>query len=97
MVSLQEASRTLSVAGKNKMKFVNVNGRILDYSCYKEEVKLMNKIMAADVKSYLEKLGFLAVNKKCSSYNNFKIIFYNPPLDLEITVAANKKNAEVFL
>ena len=73
------------------MKFINVNGRILDYDFYKEEVNLMNKIIAADVKDYLGKLGF----KERKRRN--KLVFYNHSLDLEIILVVNKKTAEKFV
>ena len=97
MVSFQEASyAVMAWLAKNKMKFININRRILDYDCYMEEVSLMNKIIAADLKEYLTKLGFVVVNKKRNSYNNFKIVLYSHLLDLEITITANKKTEEIF-
>lgn len=73
-------------AGKNKMKFISINGRILDYSKYLEEVTLLKKWIDADLSEYFEKLGF---ERKAGDY-------YNRKLDLEIQVILKKKHRTVF-
>ncbi|MFH1182058.1 MAG: hypothetical protein V1702_03815 [Candidatus Woesearchaeota archaeon] len=69
------------------MKFITVNRRILDYSQYLEEVKLLKKWINADLLEYFEKMGF---EKKGS-------VFYNRKLDLEIKVTARKKHKNIFV
>jgi hypothetical protein len=69
------------------MKFITINGRILDYSQYSEEVLLLKKWIDADLSEYFEKLGF---ERKGS-------VFYNRKLDLEIKVAVKKRSKNRFV
>jgi virulence-associated protein VapD len=72
---------------QNKMKFITINGRILDYSQYLEEVSLLKKWIYSDLSEYLEKMGF---EKKGS-------VSYNKKLDLEIKIAAKKRHKNKFV
>ncbi len=69
------------------MKFVTINGRILDYSRYSEELRLTKKLIYGDVSEYLKKLGF---ERKGS-------VFYNRKLDLEIKLVAKKRSPAEFV
>lgn len=69
------------------MSFILVNGRILDYEVYTEELKLMKKIIAADLRSYFNSLGFEQTSDG----------FYNEDLDLIVTVAAEKQSESEFV
>jgi hypothetical protein len=69
------------------MKFISINGRVLDYSQYLEEVRLLKKWINADLAEYLEKMGF---EKKSSGY-------YNRKLDLLAKVKIAKRSAGKFV
>jgi hypothetical protein len=69
------------------MKFISINGRILDYSRYSEEVSLLKKWIFADLSEYFEKLGF---EKEKGAY-------YNKRLDVGIKITAKKRSAKKFV
>lgn len=78
-------------------KFVVVNGRILDFNKYENDFSLMQKIISLDMKEYFIKLGFKQSAGKNNELLRQKIRFYNPELDFEITIAANKKQKLQFI
>jgi hypothetical protein len=67
---------------QNKMKFITINGRILDYSRYLAEIKLLKKWINADLDEYFGKMGF---EKKGGGY-------YNKKLDLEVKAVVKKRH-----
>ena len=89
------------------MKFVLINGRILDFEEYKRDAKLLAELFTLDLKQYFAQHGFLpkSGNKRRKQLRQqkqqwpkvLKQQFYNPQLDLEIVVAVRKKSKEVFV
>jgi hypothetical protein len=67
------------------MEFIKVNGKILDCRAYKEDVRIIRKVIALDLKEYFARLGFETNGNT----------FYNSQLDLEIKVFIEKRNPEV--
>jgi len=78
-------------------KFIVVNGRILDFSKYRDDFLLLQKLIALDLKEYFLKLGFKSSSAKNKKLLRQKLKFYNEGLDLEINVLADKKGRMDFV
>ena len=89
------------------MKFVLINGRVLDFDEYKRDVKLLAELFTLDLKHYFAQHGFVpkSRNKQRKQLRQqkqqwpkvLKQQFYNPQLDLEIAVTVRKKSKDVFV
>lgn len=57
----------ISLPQKNKMTFIEINGRILDYNIYKKDCKILQRLIEEDLKVLLETYGF---DKKKNKFVN---------------------------
>ncbi len=78
-------------------EFIEINGRILDFEVYKEELHYLKEDVYEEMKEVLKRYGFCLKESINESYSNCSFHFYNNQLDVEIKIAIQKKEMEKFL
>ncbi len=78
-------------------EFIEINGRILDFEVYEEELHFLKEDICEEMKEFLKKYGFFLKESINESYSDCSFYFYNNQLDIEIKIAVQKKDEEKFL
>ena len=77
-------------------RFIVINGRILDFSIYRNDFSLMRRIILLDQKEYFRRLGFERILCEKKPFYGL-VAFYNPALDMEISITLSKKSKLQFV
>lgn len=72
--------------------FVQVNGRILDVKDYQRKTVLLKNYLKHRLEDLLKQEGFELVRGRDSPALGSGLLFYNPDLDLQISLKIKKKS-----
>ncbi len=69
------------------MKFIQINGRILDYGQYRKNCNELQRLLVEDIASVARMYGFELIDEE----------LYNEAYDLELTIVIKKKSPSKFV
>ena len=72
--------------------FVQINGKILDVKDYQQKVILLKNYMKYRLEEELKQEGFELVRGRDSPALGPSLLFYNPDLDLQVSLKIKKKS-----